>query len=191
MAAVLVHFRWVARRGVGLGELALRSVIALFLGVVAAGTVGADAPQSNPDWSSDRFLVGTWLCDAARPGRPLAHERATYSLGLNDRWLKLSYTLSTGEPDAQNLTTDAYESFDVKLKKWVYISVRSDGEYGNSYSDGWHGATKIYGPDASSKEKWRFVVTKISSDEIEESAESGSADGHWTRSMSLHCKKVK
>jgi hypothetical protein len=41
---------------------------------------------------SDCFLLGEWFCDLTRPGRPLAHKRAVYSLVLADRWLKLTYT---------------------------------------------------------------------------------------------------
>jgi hypothetical protein len=41
---------------------------------------------------SDCFLLGEWFCDLTRPGRPLAHKRAVYSLVLANRWLKLTDT---------------------------------------------------------------------------------------------------
>jgi hypothetical protein len=129
------------------------------------------------------------LSTETSPWAPPAHERATYSFGLDQHWLKLSYVLSSKSPGDPSLTTEAYETFDTKLKKWVYISMRSDGDHGSSYSDGWKGPTKTYGPDAGSNEKWRFVVTKVSGDELEEYAESGTASGPWTRSMTLHCKR--
>jgi hypothetical protein len=75
-------------------------------------TVHAGSSQSTPDWSTDRFLTGSWSCDLARPGRQVAHERAVYSMGLEGRRLKLTYTATTEARDAPDVATEAYESYD-------------------------------------------------------------------------------
>jgi hypothetical protein len=151
--------------------------------------VHAESPQAGPDWSADRFLLGAWSCDLERPGRQPAHERAVYSLGLEGRWLKLTYTLTSGDPKTPSVMTEAYESFDPQLKKWVYVSLRSDGDYGMSYSAGWEGGTKTYGPGADAKDKWRLITTKVSDREFTEDIEIYRADGQWLRTGRLHCRK--
>jgi hypothetical protein len=112
-----------------------------------------------------------------------------YTLGLADRWLKLTYTKTSKEPGVPTLTTEAYESFDSQLQKWVYVSMGSDGGYGMAYSDGWQGATKTYGPAADEKNKWRLVAAKVSDREFTENVDLAAADGPWRRSSSLRCRK--
>jgi hypothetical protein len=160
-------------------------VIAVF-GVLAAH---AEPPATVPDWSADKFLIGTWSCEVARAGRSPARERAVYSMELGGRWLKLSYTLTSDEPNAPSVATEAYETFDTRLKKWVYVSVRSDGDYGMSYSSGWEGGTKIYGAEPESKDKWRLIATKVSDREFTEDVEITGPDGKLRRALALRCKK--
>jgi hypothetical protein len=93
------------------------------------------------------------------------------------------------DPGVATLTTDAYESFDSQLKKWVYVSMGSDGGYGMAYSDGWKGATKIYGPPVDEKRKWRLVTIKVSDREFTEGVDLAAPDGQWRRTSSLRCRK--
>jgi hypothetical protein len=102
------------------------------IGMVAITAMsGAQAapPRAAPDWSFDRFLIGKWSCEQTRPGHRIAHEEAVYTLGLGGRWLQLTHTLVSPESDPPVTTTTAYETFDSSLKKWVYISIGSDGDY--------------------------------------------------------------
>jgi hypothetical protein len=147
--------------------------------------------RQSPDWSKDQFLIGTWACDLARPGRAPAHERAVYSFGLGDQWLKLTYTLTPGETGEKILTTEAYETFDAKLKLWVYTSFRSDGDFGTAYSRGWAGTTKTYGPLPGSKDKWRLVQTQLDNDHVVEIVEIGKVGGSWERVSELRCQRSK
>jgi hypothetical protein len=161
-------------------------VIAVF-GILAAH---AEPPAAGPDWSSDTFLVGTWSCDVGRAGRSPARQRAVYSMDLGGRWLKLTSTLTADEPSAPSVTTDAYETFDTRLKKWVYLSVRSDGDYGMAFSAGWQGGMKIYGPEPESKDKWRLIATKVSDREFRQDVEITGPDGKLHRALSIQCKKA-
>jgi hypothetical protein len=167
----------------------MRLIIVCVIAAIAILAAHAESPQAAPDWSSDRFLIGAWSCDLSRSGGQPAHERAIYSLGLGGCWLKLTYTLTSDGPNTPSVTTEAYESFDPRLKKWVYVSLSSDGEYGTSYSDGWKGGTKTYGPGPDAKRKWRLIATKISEREFTEDIDIPAADGQWRRSGSLRCRK--
>ena len=168
----------------------VRALLIFALATVAPLCAVADAAEATPDWSSDRFLLGEWFCDLTRPGRPLAHERAVYSLVLADHWLKLTYTLTSDDSEKPTMTTDAYESFDSLLKKWVYVSLRSDGDYGMSYSLGWEGGSKTYKPAPDSNEKWRLVATKVSDREFVEDLDIATTTSDWRRASSLRCRKV-
>jgi len=167
----------------------VRMIIVCVIAAIAILAAHAESPQVGPDWSSDRFLLGAWSCDLARSGRQPAHESAIYSLGLAGRWLKLTYTLTSREPNTPSVTTEAYESFDPRLNKWVYVSLSSDGEYGTSYSDGWKGSTKTYGPAPDAKGKWRLIATKVSEREFTEDIDISAVDGQWRRTGSLRCRK--
>jgi len=167
----------------------MRMIIVSTIAAIGICAAHAESPPASPDWSSDSFLLGAWSCDLARPGRELAHESAVYSLGLADRWLKLTYTLTSPEPNIPSETTEAYESFDARLKKWAYVAFGSDGGYGMAYSDGWGGETKMYGPAVDAKEKWRLVTTKVSDHEFTENVDVPAEDKQWRRVSSLHCRK--
>ena len=167
----------------------MRMILVCTLAAIGICVAHAESPPMGPDWSSDRFILGAWSCDLTRPGHELAHERVVYSLGLADRWLKLTYTLTSQEPNIPPVTTEAYESFDSRLSKWVYVSFGSDGEYGMAYSDGWAGGTKLYGPAADAKEKWRLVTTKVSDHEFTEGVEVLAENEQWRRVSALHCRK--
>lgn len=168
----------------------MRVVILCVLAAIGMSAARADSPQSGLDWSSDQFLLGAWSCDLARPDRQPAHEHAVYSMGLAGRWLKLTYTLTSDDPNTPALTTDAYESFDPALNKWIYVSMSSDGNYGMAYSGGWEAGTKTYGPAPDAKEKWRLIATKVNDREFTEDIDILVADGQWSRTTSLRCKRA-
>ena len=168
----------------------LRAVAMCVLAVIGVGVARSDSSPSGRDWSADRFLLGRWSCELTRPGHEHAREEAVYSLGLDDHWLKLIDTQSPDKPDTRPLTTEAYETFDERLKKWVYVSLGSDGDYGLSYSDGWKDGIKIYGPSPEDKAAWQLIATKVSDREFTEDVEL-AADGQWIRNSSLHCTKLE
>jgi hypothetical protein len=172
------------------GERIMRMIVVCVIAAIGIYAAQAESPPAPPNWSADRFLLGAWSCDLARPGRQIAHERAVYSLGLADRWLRLTYTVTSTKPSISSVTTEASESFDSRLKKWVYVSLGSDGHYGISYSDGWKGGTKTYGPAPEASEKWRLIATKVSEREFTEDIDITAADGQWHRAGSLRCRKT-
>jgi hypothetical protein len=110
------------------------------------------------------------------PRRPKAHQ--------------LDYTLASPEQGVPVKKTIAYETFDRSISKWIYISMSSDGDYGTSYSDGWHGDTKIYGPAAGSTRRWRLVATKLSDDEFTENIETATNNQKWLQQVSLRCRRI-
>jgi hypothetical protein len=152
-------------------------------------SVSAVAIEDQPDFSADRFLIGRWSCDANQEGRKPAREDAAYSWGLDGRWLKVSYTVYPSEPDLRPTITEAYETFDASRKKWVYVSLSSNGSYGTSYSDGWKGDVKVYRPADADPQQFRFIATRVSDREFTEVAEVPST-GEWRAAFSLRCRRV-
>jgi len=168
-------------------------VLGLRLGAIALiglGTAHAESPPPAPDWSLDRFLIGKWSCEQTRAGQKSGHEGASYRFGLGGRWLELTYTFTPSGSDHPSKTTTAYETFDSSLAKWVYVSLTSTGDYGISHSDGWKGNTKTYGPPAGEPQTWRLVATKVSADEFTEDVDAATAEGSWSRTVSLKCQRV-
>lgn len=131
-----------------------------------------------PDFARDRFLLGHWKCTAQNVyGGRSGTEDAHYALVLGGRWLFLRYVLTPND-GREHVEANAYETFDLNQKKWVYTSFNSLGSYGSTLSDGWSGNSKVY---ASTKQgrTLRYVVRKISNTELLE--ESGRS--------TVHCKK--
>jgi hypothetical protein len=158
--------------------------------LIATYGARADSPATPPDWSADRFLIGKWSCDQTRAGRKTGQEDVLYSFDFGDRWLRLVYTLTPTESDRPSQKTTSYETFDSSLGKWVYISIASDGSYGISYSAGWKGNTKAYGPPAGSPQDWRLIATKLNDNEFTEAIEAAASDGAWHRTVSLACRRI-
>jgi hypothetical protein len=158
--------------------------------LATGGSRAAASPEAPPDWSADRFLIGKWSCDQTRAGRKTGREAVLYSFDLDGRWLRLAYTLTPNQSDSPSTKTTAYETFDSSLGKWVYISMSSDGDYGISYSAGWKGNIKEYGPPADFPQEWRLIATKLSDNEFSEDIEALESDGGWHRTVSLACRRV-
>ena len=149
-----------------------------------------DHQEHNPDFSSDLFLIGAWACDVVELNRKPAHEEARYALDLGDRWLRVNYALTPGEPDRQPTSTTAFETYDPALKKWVYVSVSSDGIYGISYSDGWKGSVKVYRPQDSDPQTFRLTATRLSDTEFTEAVEVLSG-AQWSTTFKLRCRRAE
>jgi hypothetical protein len=167
----------------------MRSTRLASFGAAILLATAVPAADSLPDFSGDRFLIGRWSCDAAREGRPPARENAAYSWGLGGRWLQLRYTLHPTENGVRPTTTDAWETFDPALKKWVYVSVSSDGSHGISYSDGWKNGVKVYGPGGAESQPFRLTATRVSDREFTEVAQIPSKGNDWRTVFSLRCRR--
>jgi hypothetical protein len=158
--------------------------------LIGLSTARVASPTPAPDWSLDRFLIGNWSCEQTRAGQKSGSEDASYRFELDGRWLQLTYTFTPSGSDRPSKTTTAYETFDSSLAKWVYVAMTSDGNYGISHSDGWKGHTKTYGPPAAEPQTWRLVATKVSDDEFTEDVDAATADGSWSRTVSLKCQRL-
>ena len=106
----------------------------------------------------------------------------------------MTYTLHPGESDRKPKTTEAYETFDASLKKWVYFSFSSDGDYGISYSDGWSNGIKVYRPAEKDPQQFRYTFKRVNDRESTEVVEIPSGS-QWRvsfaslRQMPILCRK--
>jgi|GEM_PF-3389743 len=157
---------------------------AMTFGGTGSGTKG----DQQMDFSRDKFLLGNWECEAHLADGTTGRERATYKLVLGDQWLYLEYTLTPNKGPKHEV--QAYEAYDPSLKKWVYSAFTSDGRYGQSFSDGWQGTSKVYVPAPNEPTQFRLTVTKINETEFTEKFELKETQGGYRESSSLHCRKV-
>src|SRR5215472_9210208 len=170
----------------------LASLRSIALGVAMAGSV-IDAGHAadttlRPDFTSDTFLVGNWSCETARGDKPAGHEDAHYAFGLDGRWLKLDYTLHP--PGRTAIHTEAYETFDQTEHQWTYVSMRSDGTWGVSYSTGWKNGSKVYTPASDTPQTFEeLIATKVTADEFTEDQRRPASDGSWTTIWFNRCKR--
>lgn len=164
-------------------------ILAVLLAVTMFRGAGyAASGDRQMDFSKDRFLLGNWECKLSLPDRTTGHETATYKLVLGDRWLYLEYTLTppTGLPHS----VQAYEAYDSSLRKWVYSAFTNSGNYGQAFSNGWQGTSKVYVPAPDDPRQFRLTVTKISDTEFTEKIELPVSQGRYKESSSLHCTKL-
>ena len=141
---------------------------------VSLGSVQSSAPVPNPkpDWSSMRFLLGTWNCKAIKNLNGRGSERTetqVTTLILGDHYLQTkvispAYDALRPKP----LVTERLVGWDGAKKQWYYLRMTSYGFFGLSVSPGWVG----------NKIKWTFlysshgrmpaeaIVTKLSPTEM-------------------------
>lgn len=148
------------------------------------------SPPMPPDFTADRFLIGKWSCGAESDHRNIGREEAVYEIALAGHWLWLEYTIRPSDFGATPTTTHAYESFDTRLRKWVYISLSSDGTYGTVHSDGWKNGNKVYTPPATERQTFRLIATKLSEDAFIEEVTEPQEDGTWKSTWLLRCKRA-
>lgn len=160
----------------------------ILIGLVLAGQgVASPGQGASSDFSRDRFLLGSWSCEAHRPDGANGREDATYRLTLDGRWLYLEYTYKPATGPRHSV--HAYESYDSSRRKWVYSSFSSDGSFGQSLSNGWNGNTKVYGPAPGDSPFFKLTVTKTSGTAFTERVETQANDGRIVERSRLTCKK--
>jgi hypothetical protein len=95
---------------------------------------------SRPDFSSMRFMLGTWTCAVKSARRPAAYiVTSTYTMNPNGWYIdETSTTTPTKWFSSQNRLT-AYDkiTWDSTTHRWVDVLYDNQGGYGLSFSKGW------------------------------------------------------
>ena len=149
---------------------------------------------TKPDWSSMKFLLGTWTCSTKSSRRPAAY--TTIQVNTMDptgRWmitdsanLKTSWSTTIHSVDKTTYDSDQH--------RWVDVSTSDQGGYDVTYSPGWKGDSMTWtdqlftpGPDLIAVSP--LTNTKVSDSKMvthmtfkEKSGRTITVDGVCTKS---------
>lgn len=120
----------------------------------ASATVPPKAPTYpvpvKPDFSSMKFLTGTWKCasHSERRGNEATLSTITYTMAPDGYFMKsLTKSPKVSYSAVGSTTTDWY-TYDNDAKRWIDITVGSYGAYGYSTSTGWSNGRMLWGADS-------------------------------------------
>lgn len=129
-------------------------------------------PQ-KPDFSSMRFLIGTWNCVTRSERRGTETSRATlkYSLAPDGYFMKYTTTSPKVSYAATGFTATDWVTYDSRAKRWIDITVGSQGGYGYSTSTGWENGHMLWGadsflPDGDLTSSTGTLFTKVSNTKL-------------------------
>lgn len=124
--------------------------VAAVLGIAAFAALVAAAPSSKPDFSSMKFMLGTWTCHERVHGQDHPNT-STATIGMNGQWIVTHDSSST-----------SYLGYDRELKKWVTLGVDDSGGYFWASSPGWIGNKLTWNSKGLDGGTSTFTTTKIS-----------------------------
>jgi len=104
----------------------------------------------KPDFSSMRFMLGTWSCSATseRRGKEAQHLTVTYSMAPDGYFIKYVTKAAKVSYSAVGSTSTDWVTYDSNAKRWIDVSVGSYGSYGYSTSVGWEHGHILWGNDS-------------------------------------------
>jgi hypothetical protein len=122
------------------------------LTLVPAAFASADTAPNyprppKPDFTSMRFLIGTWSCSTKSARRPTAvMSTDTWSMDPSGYYL-VQKSFSKGSPwyPYAGTSTDMY-TYDSQIKQWADQTTSTLGGYGLSMSKGWIGNKLVWHP---------------------------------------------
>jgi hypothetical protein len=145
--------------------------LALGASVFAAATPGPETTpiplQPKPDWTSMKFLVGTWECSTQSSRRPGPyHTTIVTTMDPTGYWM-VQKSATPKVAWAAGINSVDQTTYDNDQHRWVDVYTDDQGGYDVTYSAGWSGNHMVWkdqlfapGPDivASSPN----TVTKVS-----------------------------
>lgn len=152
-------------------------------------------PQ-KPDFSSMRFLLGTWNCvtHSERRGSEATRSTMKYSLAPDGYFMKYTTTSPKVSYAATGLTSTDWVTYDARAKRWIDVTVGSYGTYGYSTSTGWENGHILWGadsflPDGDVTSSTGTMLTKVSDTKVSTASAFTSTAGLLNR-VTGTCTKV-
>jgi hypothetical protein len=138
-----------------------------------AATVPPKAPTypvpKKPDFSSMKFLLGTWACatHSERRGSEASHTTVTYSMAPDGYSVKSISKSPKVSYAAVGFTATDWYTYDSNAKRWIDITIGSYGAYGYATSTGWENGHLLWGadsflPDGDLTSSTGTLITKVS-----------------------------
>ena len=153
---------------------------ALALAFLGGGTAMAaqptPVPNTPPNFTSLRFLLGTWNCRSAISGRPGNRSETDRYTMAYDGWQMQDHVVSPPFDKFRNrdLVGDSWITWDPTLKLWINQNVDNFGGYGLLTSPGWTGKKITWSEINPDGTLVRVVETKVS--DVKETYETWSND---------------
>jgi hypothetical protein len=123
--------------------LGLALIAALCAVSTASAQMATPVPNTKPDFSPLKFLIGTWQCKTVKNtnGRGTGRtETDTYAMSLDDHYMMQD---SISKPFDKARTTaivsKGYVAYDAATKTWYSYSFDNFGDFGMSTSSGMSG----------------------------------------------------
>jgi len=155
----------------------IRFLLGLFLASLALGAAcfaaATPGPETTPipvppkpDWSSMKFLVGTWECSTQSSRRPGPYTATVVTtLDATGYWMD-SKTVTAKVSWALGATSVDQVTYDSDQHRWVDVYTDTQGNYDVTFSPGWSGNTMVWkdalfapGPDVVATSP--LTVTKV------------------------------
>ena len=156
--------------------------IRFFLGLIVASlalgasclAAAAPGPETTPiplppkpDWSSMKFLVGTWQCSSQSSRRPGPyHTTIVTTMDPTGYWM-LQKSATAKVAWAAGINSVDLITYDKDQRRWVDVYTDNQGGYDVTYSTGWSGNNMVWkdqlfapGPDIVATSP--NTVTKVS-----------------------------
>ena len=175
-------------RTLGASALAL----ALLAGGIALAAQPTPVPNTPPDFTSMRFLLGTWSCHQTLAGRPgVRTETDTYTMAY-DGWQMQDHSVSPPFDKFRNrdVVGDSWITWDPTLKLWISQNVDNFGGYGLATSPGWAGNKITWTGTNPDGTVVRTVETKVSdTNETYETWANAKKGQPLKLGLSQNCKK--
>ena len=137
---------------------------AFLAGGIAMAAQPTPVPNTPPNFTSMRFLLGTWSCRQTLAGRSgVRKETDTYTMAY-DGWQMQDHSVSPPFDKYRNrdLVGDSFVTWDPTLKLWINQNVDNFGGYGLLTSPGWVGNRITWSATNPDGTIARTVETKIS-----------------------------
>ncbi|WP_317996264.1 hypothetical protein [Vulcanimicrobium alpinum] len=104
----------------------------------------------KPDFSSMKFLLGTWKCatHSERRGNEASLATITYTMAPDGYFMKSLTKSQKVSYAAVGYTATDWYTYDNDAKRWIDVTVGSSGAYGYSTSMGWQNSYMLWGADS-------------------------------------------
>ncbi len=121
----------------------------LAVALFAGGGLASAAPKieatpvpaaQKPDFSSMKFLAGTWNCINRSARRPGPYKTTvTYAMDSSGYWMTSHNVVHPASWIPHEFAGDGKMTYNASSKQWVEIDTDDRGGYAVQTSNGWHG----------------------------------------------------
>lgn len=160
-------------------------LLSVFVGAVQSSAATSPAPtpvpRTMPNFSSMKFLLGTWTCQATVRGKTRP-DTGTTTVGLDGAYM-ITHDVAPAfdKYRSRAISSDTYVTYNSTSHMWVSVYVDSFGNYAVSTTPGWHGNTltttlKLTNDGSTGSD----VLTKISDTQTSDASVTTDPKGHAT-----------